>query len=328
MGKPVRMADIAKKLNISVVSVSKALSGKRGVSEEMRAKVAALAKEMGYEGVRTVYNHGTGGNIGVLVPDRFYSGNGFYTSLYRFLALKSSAEGLTCMMEIVSAEAERSTAVPSLIAGKKVEAIIFMGNFDAPYVRAVAEKGLPFILLDFHIPGYAKNCVTSDNLDGGFLLTRYLLETGRREIGFVGSIWATSSIMGRYLGYQWALQTEGLTPKKEWLLEDRDKNGILVPMVLPDTLPQAFLCSCDAVAYYLIETLRRAGKRVPEDVAVCGYDDIRTPLSAQIPLTTYRVDIERMANVTINQLLRKIRQEQTDTVFCTIPGQMIVREST
>ena len=71
MGKPVRMADIAERLGISVVSVSKALAGKPGVSEEMRARVVALAQELGYESVRTYGDAGTG-NIGVLVADRFF----------------------------------------------------------------------------------------------------------------------------------------------------------------------------------------------------------------------------------------------------------------
>lgn len=72
MGKPVRMADIAEKLSISVVSVSKALAGKPGVSEEMRAKVVALARQMGYEGARVPSELAGTGNVGVLVADRFF----------------------------------------------------------------------------------------------------------------------------------------------------------------------------------------------------------------------------------------------------------------
>ena len=71
MGKPVRMADIAEKLGISVVSVSKALAGKPGVSEEMRAKVVALARQMGYEGVRGADSTATG-NVAVLGSDRVF----------------------------------------------------------------------------------------------------------------------------------------------------------------------------------------------------------------------------------------------------------------
>ena len=107
MAKPVRMADIAEKLGISIVSVSKALAGKPGVSEEMRARVAALAKEMGYEPAKARGAAGATNNIGVLVSDRSFSENTFYTNLYRSLVIRSGSTGYTCMMEIVSPEAER-----------------------------------------------------------------------------------------------------------------------------------------------------------------------------------------------------------------------------
>lgn len=329
MGKPVRMADIADKLGISVVSVSKALAGKSGVSEEMRAKVVALARQMGYEGAKGREAPAGTGNIGVLVSDRFFAENAFYTSLYRSLVLKSGGEGFTCMVEIVTPEAERSCVPPALVSGRKVDAVVFMGNLDPAYLRAVEGAGLPCLLLDFQLPGRTGDCVISDNLDGGYTLVEYLLRIGRREIGFVGSIRATSSIMDRYLGYQKALRLAGLVPREEWLLEDRDENGAFVPLRLPQTLPQAFLCSCDEVAYNLVEALRRAGKRVPEDVAVCGYDDFRFATLCQPPLTTYRVNVEQMADMVMEWLSQRLRQEGSPApVTRTAPGRLVIREST
>lgn len=328
MGKPVRMADIAEKLGISVVSVSKALGGKSGVSEEMRAKVVALAQELGYGGVRSPAVSGTG-NVGVLVADRFFNENvfSFYTSLYRSLVLACGAEGLACIIEIVSREAERSASLPALVTGRKVDGLIFLGNLNLEYLRAVAGSGLPCLLLDFYIPGGKADCVVSDNVDGGCALTEHLLAQGRREIGFVGSIQATCSIMDRYLGYQRALRLAGLTPREDWLLEDRDEEGNFIPLKLPKELPQAFLCSCDEVAYHLVETLRKAGRRVPEDVAVCGYDDFRFATLCQPPLTSYRVNVEQMAETAVNRISARLRQEQTAPLTFKVSGQMVVRES-
>lgn len=327
MGKPVRMADIAEKLDISVVSVSKALAGKSGVSDEMRAKIVALAKQMGYEGVRIYNEPAGGGNIGVLVADRFFGEDAFYANLYRALVLKSGGEGLACMMEIISPEAERGNTLPALVAGRKVDGLLFMGNLAPDYLKTVADCGLPFIMLDFHIPGCAQDCIVSDNMDGGFLLTEHLLNLGRRDIGFVGSIRTTSSIMDRYLGYQRALRLAGIVPKEEWLLEDRGEDGKLIPVHLPDSLPEAFVCSNDEVAYHLVDALRLAGKRVPEDVAVCGYDDFRFAALCRPPLTTYQVNAEGLAETAVRQLSRKMRGEFAEPVSCTVPGRLIVRES-
>ena len=188
MGKPVRMADIAEKLNISIVSVSKALAGKPGVSEEMRAKIVALARQMGYEGVRNHSEPGTTGNIGVLVADRLFDESSFYSNLYRFLVLSGGNEGFTSMLEIVSPNAERTVQLPALVTGRKVDGLIFMGNISQTYLQTVTASGLPCVLLDFHAAGHALDCVVSDNVDGGCALTEHLLAQGFREIGFVGSI--------------------------------------------------------------------------------------------------------------------------------------------
>ncbi len=326
MGKPVRMADIAEKLNISVVSVSKALAGKPGVSEEMRAKVVTLAQQMGYEG-KTGADANSTGNIGVLVSDRFFNENAFYTNLYRSLVLSSTDEGLTCMMEIVSEEAEKTARTPAFVSGHKVDGIIFMGNLERSYLNAVMSSGLPCLLLDFYIPGMRLDCVVSDNLEGGNALTEHLLAQGYQKIGFVGSIWATSSIMHRYLGYQQALRLAGITPRDEWLLDDRDACGLFIPLQLPQPLPQAFLCSCDEVAYNLIETLRQNGLRVPEDVAVCGYDDFRYATLCQPQLTTYQVNVELMAKMAVDRLAERIRQSGEPGIRYTIPGKLVVRGS-
>jgi len=328
MAKPVRMADIAEKLGISIVSVSKALAGKPGVSEEMRARVAALAKEMGYEPAKARGAAGATNNIGVLVSDRSFSENTFYTNLYRSLVIRSGSAGYTCMMEIVSPEAERGAALPSLLSARKADGILFMGNFDPAFLRAAAGTGIPCLLLDFHIPGRALDCVISDNLDGGFALTEHLLSRGRRKIGFVGSIWSASSVMERYLGYQRALRTAGIVPREEWLLEDRDAGGHFLPLRLPEELPEAFLCSCDEAACNLMDTLRRAGVRVPEDVAVCGYGGFRFAARCTPALTTYQVNVEQMASAAVSRLTRKIRREPMAPMIWTVPGHMVVREST
>lgn len=327
MGKPVRMADIAEKLNISVVSVSKALAGKPGVSEEMRAKVVALARQMGYEGGRAYTEPSGMGNIGVLVADRFFDESTFYSSLYRSLVISSGEEGFTCMMEIITPEAEQACGLPALIIGRKVDGLILMGNLERNYLQAVVDSGLPCVLLDFHMSGMELDCVVSDNIEGGCALTRHLLAQGRREIGFVGSILSTSSIMDRYLGYQRALREAGVVPREDWLLEDRNEEGRPIPFSMPGQLPVAFVCNCDEVAYNMVETLRQMGMRVPEDVAVCGYDDYRFATLCQPQLTTYRVDVELMAKTAVSRLGAKIRREEGRPMRYTIPGRLVVRES-
>lgn len=331
MDKKVRMADIAQQLGISVVSVSKALSGQAGVSEETRTKILNIAREMGYVPLRTKPASSRGvvsGNIGILVPDRFFADNTFYSNLYRQLLMRCNEHGFSALLELVTPDAERNCAVPALIQGNKVDGLIFMGEIDRIYLRTMAGYGLPYMLLDFYDEELDADSVTSDNVAGGYRLTSHLLETGRKEIGFAGSIHATSSIMDRYLGYTKALLQANLPVQPQWLIEDRNAMGDLIPAVLPERLPEAFLCSCDEVAYNLVEQLKRLGYRVPQDIAVAGYDDFTFAQISTPQLTTYRVNVADMANMVVGQLVRKIKGKHVTKGNMVVTGQFIPRGST
>jgi LacI family transcriptional regulator len=329
MEKKVRMADIAQKLGISIVSVSKGLAGKDGVSAEMREKILATAKELGYElhEPKKTENPASG-NIGILVADRFVADNAFYPALYRQVMVRSAEYGYSTIMEIVSVEAEKSCTIPAMILGDKVDGIIFMGELRRNYLKTVTNTGLPYILLDFYDEELDADSVTSDNLSGGYRLTAELLRKGYRDIGFVGSIDATSSIMDRYLGYAKALLRAGIPIRPEWRLEDRDAEGRFIPLALPDVLPRAFVCNCDEIAYNLVEQLKRKGLRVPEDVAVAGYDDYQFAMVCDPHLTTYHVNVEDMGRAAAAQLIRKIKGKHFTGGNSVVSGKLVRREST
>ncbi|MBQ3504547.1 MAG: LacI family DNA-binding transcriptional regulator [Oscillospiraceae bacterium] len=331
MDKKIRMADIAEALGVSVVSVSKALSGQSGVSRETREKVLELAREWGYVPLRTKKPEPRGvvtGNIGILVADRFFSDSKFYSNLYRHLLMCCHDHGVSALLELVTPEAERKCTVPAIIQGGKVDGLIFMGEIAPRYLQTITALELPYMLLDFYREELEADSVTSDNVAGAYRLTKHILDTGRKTVGFVGSIHATSSIMDRYLGYTKALLQAGIPVNPEWLIEDRDARGDLIPAVLPEHMPQAFLCSCDEVAYNLMEQLKRQGYRIPGDIAVAGYDDFTFAQIASPHLTTYRVDVAAMADMVVGQLVRKVRGKHVTKGNMVVSGRFIPRGST
>ena len=331
MAKQVRMADIAEKLGVSIVSVSKALAGKEGVGEEMRAKILETAKELGYQAPAAKAakaRAGEGKIIGVVVADHFFNENTFYSNLYRALLQRSAPQGISVAMEIVSPQAEYACTMPTFLVNRKVDGLIFMGEINRRYLSTAAQSGLPFLLLDFYDDAIAADCVLSDNVSGEYQLTEHLLKTGRRKIAFVGSVCSTSSIMDRYLGYTKALLRAGIEPRADWRIEDRDENGIFIPLQLPAEMPEAFVCSCDEVAYNLVETLRRAGYRVPQDVVVAGYDDFRYSTICNPPLSSYRVDVDAMAAAAVAQMSRKMAHKPAIAPTIMVPGALVLREST
>lgn len=329
MSRPVRMADIAEKLGISIVSVSKGLSGKDGVSEEMRSKIIATAKELGYAPpAPKAAPPEQAKNIGVLVPDYFFEESAFYSSLYRMIVNRCTALGYSCLMELVSLESERACRMPNLVLQNKVDALIFMGEIRHDYLQTVISCGLPHVLLDFYDSSLDSSYIIGDNISGSYLLTKHLLDTGRRKIGFVGSLHATHSIMDRYLGYAKALLEAGIEPNPTWRVEDRGPDNKLISLALPESMPEAFVCNNDEVAFSLVERLNQAGYAVPGDVAVTGYDDFRFAALCRPQLTTYHVNVEGMAVAAVECLQRMFSNLPSANPAHVVPGYFVQRDST
>ena len=164
------MADIAQRLGISTVSVSKGLAGKEGVSAEMRAKILATAEEMGYQPPARTNAHPGGESIGILVADRFFNENAFYSNLYRSVLRCAAEQDISVLMEIVLPQAEKSCNMPTFLVNRKVDGLIFMGEISRRYLATAVQTGVPFMLLDFYDDAIAADCVLSDNTSGSYTI--------------------------------------------------------------------------------------------------------------------------------------------------------------
>ena len=232
------------------------------------------------------------------------------------------------MLEIVTAESEQNCTMPQMISSGLVEGILFMGELSRDYLQTIRDTKLPCIMLDFYDDEIDEDSVCSDNLHGSYRITSHLIEQGCQQIGFVGAPLSTASIMDRYLGYRKALLRNNLSANPDWLIQDRNEAGRFIPLILPPTLPDAFVCSCDEVAYLLVNALQERGVRIPEDILVAGYDDYRYATICDPPLTTYHVNVDKMCETAISALIRKIRGKSYTQGCVVINGSFIIRKST
>lgn len=333
MKKGVTMREIGAALGVSTVTISKALGGKEGVSDAVREKIIKTAQQMGYH-----YVPPAGANaererqdkiVGILTPDRFFSATSFYASLYKEVLRQMVEVGMLGMLEIVTSEQERTLTPPVTVAGRRVTSLMLMGQFDPAYVEMIMEAGLPTVLLDFYCDGPDADAIVSDSLSGCYQLTRHLIERGHRDIGFVGSVQCTTSIMERYSGYMRAMMFEGLPMRPEWLIEDRDAELKYLPQFeLPEQLPTAFVCENDEIAMRLIAQLEKRGLRVPQDISVTGFDNFIFATLSSPALTTYSVDLGRMAQVAIRRLKSRISDGSEGPLRTIVGGWVVERDST
>lgn len=333
MAKDVTLADIAEKVGVSNVAVSKALSGKSGVSEELRNKIKNIAKEMGYvpkASGKTSTNAGETGNIGVIIPENYYGDTiSFYGRLYEKVIRALYDNNYYGILELLTKEDEKAGNLPKVMQDDKVDGLILLGQMDEQYIKKIVQQAeLPFFFLDTYAPFIELDTVISDGYYGTYQLTNYLIEQGHRKIGFVGSVDATSSIADRYWGYRRSLRENGIAFESGWEIPDRDDNGKSFDRMLssPEDI-DAYVCNSDFAAHILIRNLEEAGYRVPDDISVVGFDNFLPAGMDQQRITSYEVDMENMAGLCVKSLIKKIRHKKYAGGIQIITGRMIKKKT-
>ena len=322
------MRDIARAVGTSAVTVSKAMAGKTGMSDELRTKILKKAADMGYEyphSKRTLPREHM--EIGILIPDKYFEAESYYAEIYKRLVKKLADLGHFGLLELLEPEKEKDLVLPSLLTTKHVDGLILLGEPAKSYYRKVAQAGTPVVFLDFYDEQANADAVVGDNTYGTYRLTSHLIRHGHRKIGFVGSLKATSSIMDRFLGYYRAMMMNDLQVPEDWIIPDRGINGGLVKPELPEEMPTAFVCNCDMTARIMIDLLQEKGYRVPEDVSVMGFDDYPPGGENELPLSTFRTDTDGMIEIAVKTLLERCAGEQKPFGRLVVSGQPVYRDS-
>ncbi|MCD8023459.1 MAG: LacI family DNA-binding transcriptional regulator [Lachnospiraceae bacterium] len=330
MGK-VRMADIAERVGVSTVTVHNALSGQKGVSDEVRERILKAADELGYRQRPTPAAREKGRglkNIGVLISEKFLASYmTYYWKMYQELALIATDKNCVAVVEVLKHESEDNHILPRIVEEEAVEGLIVLGEINREYLRFLkAGTEIPVIFLDFYDKELAEDAVIGDGFYGMYLMTEYLYERGFRKMAYVGSIHATSSIMDRYCGFYKSLTQHRLLLPPEWLVEDRNAHGDM-KIALPERLPEAFVCNCDLAAGMLIMELESRGLRVPQDISVVGFDNYLYPGFPDKKITSYEVDTKAMAKVALEKILKRLRNPERGHGLDIISGHIVEKES-
>ncbi len=330
MKNNVTMRDIADKIGVSSVTVSKALNDKEGVSEELKQKIKDLAEEMGYRfnTVAKSMKEGYSYNIGIVIPERFIGEDqSFYLKFYQYITKMLEDYNYYGILQMLTEEDEKNLNLPRIYYENKVDGFIILGQISTEYIDLLTENGIPKVFLDFYTDHSEIDSIITDNFYAVYELTNYLIKSGHKDIAFVGNIHSTSSIQDRFLGYYKSLLEHKLTLKNDFIISDRDERGSYIDLTIPESLPTAFVCNCDQVAFNLINKLQGLGVSVPEDCSVVGFDnDIYSTLSNPA-LTTVQVDIEEMAKVAVKFIIGKIKNIDKSYGRVLVKGKIVHRDS-
>ncbi len=330
--KAVKLADIAEKVGVSVVTVSKALSGQKGVSEKMRVQIRQLAEEMGYSPPHAVQEgKNKSYTIGVVAFETYFAKfASFYWKMYQELATRAVKKNCFSMLEVISYADEENLVWPKIITeNQKVDGVIIIGKPRKDYLKMLYQnKKLPMVFMDFYDDEDVVDSVISAGFNGMYRMTDYLIKNGHTRIAFVGTLMFTESITDRYFGYCKALLEHGIEQRHDWIIKDRDDSTGMIndyQMELPDEMPTAFVCNNDITAYALISQLEARGYRVPQDISVVGYDDYLYAEYGDSRITTYSVDMGEMSRIALSCMMNRIENTSGTVGVHIVNGKLVAR---
>lgn len=333
--KEKRLKDIADALGVSVVSVSNALAGRKGVSEKLRKCVVEMADEIGFDRSKYISfsppkeeEEPQGLTVGVLISDFYVSvGTSFYWEMYQNVVYAAAVKRGFTALEIVQ-EKVGSPKMAQFLTDGSIDGLLIIGKLKEKYLWNVLKQvEVPVVFLDFGMPESHRSAVFSSNYMGMYRVTGRLYDMGHREIGFLGTMKYSDNVAERYLGFLRFMIEHGLPVVPEWVVADRGGETEEPEVRLPKRMPTAFACSSDYAAGLLHDELKKRNIRIPEDLSLASYDDYLYGHELTGKLTTYHVDMERMAFRAVEQLYREIAHPEEAGKCFYIDGNVIERES-
>jgi len=275
------MSDIARVCGVSQPTVSDVLNGKwraKGIAESTRERVLKTARELHFRrnGMARRLTSGRTRLIGVALP---YILGSFFAEITFALEVEACRRGYHVILCHSYNRREKEEREIELLLELCVDGLIVAPAFDAPpgevYAEVAARK-MPLVFMDSYLEGIEAGFAGTDDVRGGCLAARRLIETGRRRIAHLAGPGSASSAANRRRGWEQTMAEAGLPVDPAWAPEmevgDEPRACEIVTEWLRADLPiDAVFCASDALAAGAIMAARRLGKRVPQDLSVVGY---------------------------------------------------------
>jgi DNA-binding LacI/PurR family transcriptional regulator len=326
--------DIARLANVSKSTVSRALNNSTLINVETRERIQAIAREQHFRINAPARNLSLrqSQTIAFVTPaccieplsieDLFglellgSVGNGLHALGYDLLVVDTTAR-------------DNAWAAHYLDSGRVDGFILIASNQKQSHIKALVEIGAPFIVWGIPFPKYNYCSVTGDNFAGGALATRHLLRIGRQRIAFLGGPDDELIVQKRFMGYESALQAAGrsVEPERVAYGDYSYASGTAAMQRLLQQAPDldAVFVNSDLMAIAAINVIQDSGKRVPQDIAVVGYDDLSIALYNNLPLTTIRQNVPLAGKLLAQNLIQYIHTGVVTNV--TTPVDLVIRKS-
>lgn len=326
--------DVAVTAGVSVGTVSNVINRPEKVAPATVERVMAAINELGFvrnDAARQL-RAGSSRSIGMIVLD---AGNPFFAAVARGAEARADEDHLSILLGNSDEDAGRENAYLDLFREQRVNGVLITpASSEIENLTRLQDAGIPVILVDHEIAGSAFCSVSVDDVEGGHLAAGHLLEQGRRRLAFVSGPSSIAQVANRLEGARRAVsEVSGATLEviempALTVLNGRAAGEAIVARS-PELRPDAVFAANDLLAVGLVQGLTiLGGLRVPDDIALIGYDDIDFASATVVPLSSVRQPAEEIGHTAVELLLKTIADPKGDYERrVRFRPELVVRES-
>ncbi len=330
---PNTLEEIARLSGVSRSTVSRVINDHPNVRPEVRARVQRIVQQVGYHphaAARSLVTKRTQ-VIGLLIPQavtRIFT-DPFFPHLIRGIASTCNARGCHLMLSLFTSSTDQDSLYRQVLRSGYLDGVVVASTtLDDPLIPRMIEDGIHMVCVGRY-PDDRVSYVDSDNVRGSRMAVEHLLRLGHRRIATVTGPLSMVPGHDRLEGYRQALEARGL-PVDESLIAEGDfseEGSQAVMQRLLATGPTAVFAASDPTAIGVMKALKAAGRRIPDDVAVVGFDDLPIASIVEPALTTVRQPIEQLGATATDLLLKLIEGEVQEPQHVILPTQLVIRAS-
>ncbi|WP_018972330.1 LacI family DNA-binding transcriptional regulator [Rudaea cellulosilytica] len=306
----VTIRDVAREARVSVASVSRALNGSPAVTDETRQRIASIAARLRYvphSAARSLITKRTQ-TVGALLPDLYGE---FFSELIRGIDLAARSKGLHLLVSSSHGDTNEAAAALRAMQGRVDGMLILSPHVDAAFLRANLPEAVPAVLLNSALKGAQHDVLNIDNYGGAYAMTRHLLDAGHASVAFIGGPEDNFDAQQRERGYREAMAA--FAPKAAVKVATGDfgeESGYRAGRAFAKSAdrPRAVFAANDMMAVGCLRAFAESGLRVPDDVALAGFDDIPIARYVTPSLTTVHVRIADLGRSALERLATAIEK--------------------
>lgn len=322
---------VAERAGVSLTTVSHVINNSRFVAPATRQRVIDAMNELNYRPntLARSLRRGKTFTLGLLVPD---SRNPFFAEVARAIEIAAADQKYSVILCNTENTPEREAFCVDLLTSKQVDGLIFVATSDlSESLSELSARQLPVVVVDCDLPEIPVDSVLTDHRTGGYQATRHLIEQGHNRIACIGGPSNGNPTALRVTGYEDALIEAGIAVDPNLMVTGsyRPESGLRAAnqlLSLPDP-PTAIFCCSDLMAFGAIHALNRNGLRVPDDVAIVGFDNIELADYTTPPLTSVAQPINEIGTVAASLVLARIHDRDREIQRPVLSTELVVRQS-